>query len=273
MKRLAFILCLFFLAGCASTSGVHVWWNPTTWGRDRAATAAKIEAKQDANEAALVKQAQVENAKTIEALRAAPASRPVEVATRMAENAQALLDKAAGSITVKDLTELRVIVSNLLSENVALRATGEKQQVKAEATAAKLTEENESLKADKAESDKQLAAGYERERKLANTVRNFWFVVIGLVGLFILGNLLSIAARFVPALAMAAKVVNGVTAPLQAFALHRAEVGMQKVGHALATARDELPEMADKLTTIFDTHTDADHQRAIGAAANTAPRT
>ena len=264
---------LLMLTGCVAATSAKVWWNPLTWGKDRAASVERVAAKQDANDTALVKQAQVENAKTIEALKEAPASRPVEVASRTAENAQTLLDRAVGSITVQDLTDLRQTVANLLSENAGLRATGEKQQAKAEATAARLTAENEDLKAQQAESVKKLQAGYERERQLANTVRNFWFIGGGLALLWILGNLLSVAARFNPGLAGVSRVVNGVAAPALAFAEARAADGLQKVGHALARAREAMPEAAEKLVTILDTETDRDHQRAIGAAANTAPRT
>lgn len=276
MTRHAITLLLLagvlWISGCASAGGSKVWWNPLTWSADRAAVAARVEAKQDANDAALVKQAQVENAKTIEALKAAPVSRPVVVASRTAENAQALLDKAAGSIAVADLTALRATVANLLSENADLRAAGERSQAAAEDRAARLTAENERLKQAAAEAAANLAQAYGKERALANQVRNFYFIVGGLVGLFILGNLIRAAAPLVPALSGASRLVGAVLNPAAEYALHRAETGLAKVGHAVAEIKARAPELAGQFIATLDQHTDSDHQRAIAAAANTAPR-
>lgn len=264
---------LLVLAGCASHPGVHVWWNPLTWGTNRAATLERVDELQKENTSALTRSAQIENAKTIEALKSALPSRSVEVARRTADNAQAFLDKAVGTLTMKDFIELRKTVANLISENSELRAEGERSQAKAEATAAKLTEENESLKAAKAKAEQKLAESYEAERRLANQVRNFWFIVGGLAFLWLTGNLISVAARFYPGLSGVARAVNGVAAPALAYAEARAAQGLQKVGHALATVKEKLPAVAEQVVDIFDKHTDAEHQAAIGAAANTAPRT
>ena len=67
----------------------------------------------------------MENAKTIEALKTAPqVMRSVTVASRTANNAQLLLDKAVGSINPDDVFKLRETVAAPVSENAEVRASG-----------------------------------------------------------------------------------------------------------------------------------------------------
>lgn len=267
-------LCLL-LAGCAGPPGTHVWWNPSTWGRDRAAALQQTEARQSANQDKLNVEALRETFKTKTALAAAPQdNRAVAVAVHTNENAYSLLTLANGPLDLGQMQEDRATVAGLLSDNAELRAAAERSQAKAESAQARLSRENAALAKEHEADTAKIAEGYARERKLANTVRNFWFIVGGLAALFILGNVLRVAAPFVPALAGISKVIGAVVNPAAEFALHRAQSGLQNVGRAMAAVRDQLaPELAQKIVTIFDTHTDADQQRVIGVAANTAPRT
>lgn len=282
------LMLIMLLTGCVGDrTGGAVWWNPTTWASraapaaaDRAA--AKVDTARTAEElaaGAAVASAHKEFAKTDLALATAPDSRPVALARRTTANGLGLLDQVR-PLTAAEAAEVRQLVADLLSENAQTVAGAETRQRTAEErlaeTGRELTAARAKLEQREAELTKangQLREAYDRENALANKVRNFWFIIGGLALLWVLGNLLSVAARFNPALAGVSRIVNGVTAPAFAFAEARAADGLQKVGQALAKAREAMPEVAEKLTTIFDTQTDADHQRAIGAAANTAPRT
>lgn len=273
MKSAGLIILVLLLAGCASRSGVKVWWNPTTWGTNRAAVVDELHAKADINDAEMIRLAQIENEKTLELIKAIQEkSRAVEQALRTATNAKLLLDTANGPISMQELTELRDTVEKLLSANEALRAEGEKAQERAEAAAAVLTQRSAKLKtAINAATDK-LTASYERERALANTVRNFWFLAGAIVLVFVGGNLLSIAARFFPGLSGAARIVNGIATPALAFAEARATDGLKKLGHALTAARETMGEEAEKAVAFIDEKLDADHKLIVHKAAETAPR-
>jgi hypothetical protein len=280
-------LCLL-LAGCVGDrTGGAVWWNPTTWASrgapaaaDRAA--ARVDTARTAEQVAAdaaVQSAHKEFAKTDLALAAAPDSRPVALARRTTANGLGLLDQVR-PLTAAESAEIRQLVADLLSENAATVAAAEARQRTAEERLAAAGRDLEAARAKLEQREAELTKAngnlreaYDRENALANKVRNFWFIIGGLVVLWILGNVLSVAARFHPGLAGVSRIVNGVTAPAFAFAEARAADGLQRVGHALAKVKAAMPEAADKLVTIFDNETDRDHQRAIGAAANTAPRT
>jgi hypothetical protein len=292
-KRLAWVLTLAVLilvcmTGCVGDrTGGAIWWNPTTWAAraapaaaDRAA--AKVDTARTAEDQAAaqaVTAAHKEVAKSDLALAAAADSRPVALARRTTANALGLLDQVK-PLTAEESAEIRQLVADLLSDNAQTVAAAESKQRTAEE---KLAEAGRELTAARAKLEQReaeltkangnLREAYDRENALANKVRNFWFILGGLALFWVLGNVLSVAARFNPGLAGVSRLVNGVTAPAFAFAEARAADGLQKVGHALARAKQAMPEVADKLVTIFDTETDRDHQRAIGAAANTAPRT
>lgn len=292
MKRdyLAFALIsiavLLLLPGCASAGGGATWWNPTTW-LSRAAPAAadraaekrdEASSKADAAERSAVHAAHVEIAKTDLALVGAGEGRAVQLARRTNANALGLLNQVQ-PLTAEESAAVRQLVADLLSEKAEVVAAAERKQRAAEdqlAAAARDLEEArhklEQREAALTAANANLRAAYDRENALANQVRNFWFVAGGLALLWLGGTLLGAAARFYPPLAGVSRLVNGIAAPTLAFAEQRASAGLQRVGHALAVARERIPQVAGQITEIFDQHTDADHQRAIGAAASTAPR-
>lgn len=283
---LAFIVAMLLCAGCTTRPGGLVLWNPTTWfSRLAPAAADRAADKRDAAETkvehaadATVHAANREVAQALEVLNAAPDSRAVDLARRFTGNAHSLLNQTT-PLTVAETTTLRQLVTDLLSENAKVRAAAEKVASFQEEKNARLSAdlgaartELEKREAALTKANSNLREAYDRENALANQVRNFWFVLGLLAFLFVASQLLSVGARFVPALAPIATAANLVTAPALAFAESRARAGLEKVGHAIAKARTEIPAVAERLTDIFDQHTDADHQRAIGAAAQTAPR-
>lgn len=261
MKCAAVIVLLLALSGCAARTGTKVWWNPTTWGTDRAAAVQVAEQKLETNERSMIRAAQVEQLKTSEALAVAPASRPVEVARRTSGNAEALLAQANGAVTVGEATEAREIVTGLVSEDVAARAEAEKRQAAAEVEAADLAEWNAKLREKLADKTDALQAGYTRERQLANQVRNFWFVAIGLGALWLFGQVAGVTARVNPAFAGVSAFANGVLSPALSHAYNRAHTGLQKLGAGMDAVRKNLPEVADRVTGLLDAELDDDHKR------------
>lgn len=261
-----FIVCLLILltsSGCAATGGHSRWWNPLTWGAN---PVARVEARQEAlagNQAELVKAAQVETHKTAAALEIVPESQATEVARRTTRNAEALLASAAGPLDIAEAQRAREIARGLAQGLIE----AERDQARAEATAAKVSAENASLKAELTQAQDKLQAGYARERALANRMRNIYWIAGGLAALWLLGNVLAVAARANPALNGVSHLVNGVVNPALSVAHARAVDGLHRVGRGMRAIRTKLPQVAEQVEVILDMETDQEHQQLIAEAA------
>lgn len=287
LKTVIFAACLVAFCLCFSgcvigdKTGGAIWWNPTTWA-SRAAPAAVDRANDQRDAAAeesekakeaVIAAAQLEFAKTGEALSAAPVSRPVQLARRFNGNGLALLAQVR-PLTAEEGMELRNLVADLLSDNQTIAQNAELRQLKDEAAATKLSRQLEEAGAKLARKDEALTKvngnlreAYDRENALANQVRNFWFVIGGLALLWIGGTVLGAVAKVYPPLAPVSRAINGIAAPTLAFAEARATAGLQRIGRAMRTIKEKLPAAADQVVDIFDRETDADHQSVIGSAA------
>jgi hypothetical protein len=259
---LVLILALFVLSGCATNGGRGSRILPWNWfAPDHSTQLQTAQGKTGQAEDALVKQAQIENAKTVEALRAAPqADRAVQVASRTAANAQQLLDRAAGPVKAEDLQALHETVKNLLSENADLRATGEHQQAAAEQTQTKLAnaldaarEREATLTAKLQESDLRYQAEAEKHRRL-------WFYVYAIAGTWIALQLLAGIARFYPALQPVARIAGMVSAPAVQAGYERLT---HAVGEAISNAEKVSTATAEMLRQHLDGPMDAGDQNLI----------
>lgn len=193
-RALIFVLILL-TAGCTTGAKAH-WWSPGTWFSHSEATAVDRTAQQQdtAREEALAR-AQHAAYAVEAALAAAPASRPVEVASQFNEQAVALLDQALGAIKLEDLAKLRATVRGLLSENAAIRAAAEQDRATDAAEAAKISARLAATQAAHQAALKSLRAGFERENELANEYRNIEAVVWWFVGALIVVGALGAYAR------------------------------------------------------------------------------
>ena len=267
-RRLLLLIPVLFLTGCS------LW--PSTWrfGGSALDRNARAQAKQTAAQDAAVGGAQKAIHQAEAALQSAPAeNRPVNVAKDFVAEARQLLDQARGVPTFEQQRAWLQTVTGLLSENTALRAAAEKQRTAESAVTVDLARRL-AIATAAAERANEKALGYARESEgLADFARKLKLGFFAIIGLLLLGSVLSVAARFFPALGLASRVVNGVVAPGITFVAHRAEAGLQRVGEALSEARAALPDKAVQLTQLFDGVTDADHQKLIaaGAAAATPP--
>lgn len=252
MKRALLIaLTAVLLSGCTTTSGrsSRLW--PWNWFAPDHATQLQG-AQQDTQEIEdkISKRVQIEVAKVLEALKSAPQeNRAVKVATRAAENAQNMLNQAAGPISAEDLAALKETVQNLLSENAELRATGERQQAAAEVINTSLSgalDDSRSREKEMTEklqqSDLRYQAEAEKSRRLV-----FWGCVI--VGGWILLQLLAGVSRFFPQLAPVAQLAGMVSAPVVQSLYNRATTA---VGQAIASAEKVSTATADVLRVHLD---------------------
>jgi hypothetical protein len=98
-------------------------------------------------------------------------------------------------------------------------------------------------------------------------MRNIYWILGGLAGLWVLGNVLAMAARANPGLNAVSHVVNGVVNPALAVAHARAVDGLHRVGQGMRVIRAKLPEVAEQVETILDKETDREHQTIIHEAA------
>ncbi len=204
------------------------------------------------------------------ALASAPDSRAVVVARDFVAEAQALIDQARGAPNAAEVQRYREVVAGLLSENAAVRAAAEKQRATDSAANGELAQKLAAAMA-KAERADARALEYARDREgLADFAAKLKLGFYLLIGLLVLGTVLSVAARFVPQLGLAAKVINGVVAPGITFAAHRAQRGLQQVGAGMARLRTLATNADDLIERAFDGPIDSDHKAFISAAASAA---
>ena len=247
MPRLIAVCVLSMtLTGCSSTgagSGVK-WYNPATWasgsaGREAAAVGTKINAATDA----AIDAAQKSSHETQEALATSPASRQVDVARISNDNAVALLDQVAGPLSSKDAAAIREKVRLLVSDLADERARGEALRATDQKKDDKISSLLSDLAAQKEQSDKKLAAAFERENGMANELRNerwwswFWRIAIGATALLFAAGYIYLRLT-----------LGGLPTAL---------------GKSLATFRSADPDAANRLTGLLDIHTTPAEQDLI----------
>lgn len=165
------LLCLT-LSGCTSGGSGVRWWAPSTYFSHAPADRVdKTEAKEDKAREAVIKAAQRTAHETGIALAAAPASRPVAVATDTNASTVALLDQAAGPLSAGDVAKLRATITGLLSENAEIRAKAEAQRAKEERTIASLSADLAKAETASETAKESLRKAFERENALANELR------------------------------------------------------------------------------------------------------
>lgn len=268
--RLAGLACI--VLATALLAGCTIW--PSNWriGGSPLDKNERAQAKLTAAQEKAVLGAQAAVHKAEMSLVAAPVdNRPVNVARDFVAEARLLLDQAKGAPTYAQEMEWRELVAGLLSENSAVRAAAEKQRASDVATTSDLAHRLANATA-AAERANTRALDYAHERDgLADFAGKLKLGFFALIGLLILGSVLSLAARFMPALGLASKVVNGIVTPGITFAAHRAQLGLSKVGQGMARLRQLTTSGEDLIERAFDGVTDADHQAVIAAGAKAKP--
>ena len=266
------LLLAFLLTGCASTGGRGSRILPWNWFAPDHVTIVE-ESQQEIRDAEriAVKSAQIENAKTIEALKTAPpADRSVQVATRTAANAQSLLDTAVGSVPPAELLELRATIAQLLSENEEIRAQGEENQQAAEIRFSLQADALGELRSENAGLIEKLKVSDRKYQAQAETFRKYRFGFIALILLWLGLQLLSGASKFVPSLAPIARAAGYVTAPVLQAVNDKVHRG---IGSAIALAEKTSTATADHMRVVLNSRIDDDNQDAVrrGYEASTRP--
>lgn len=196
MRPVAACLIFLLLSGCATRTGTGVkWYAPATWfshapaDRVDAAEARENEAKKKA-----VKAAQKLAHETQIALREAPDSRPVAAATESNDTVVALLDQAADPLDAATLAALRKNVSDLLSDNAALRQSAEKLRAETQRSVASLSLALSSAQKATEAAQGKMREAFERENALANELRTerwwswFWRILLGALSVLFLAG-------------------------------------------------------------------------------------
>jgi len=234
---------LFALSGCATGTGAH-WYAPATWfSHAPAAAVDKAEGKVDTARENAVKAAQKAVHETGTALAAAPASRPVEVATESNATASALLDQAAGPLTAAELAAIRAQIAGLLSDNAALRAEAEKARSSERDTAAVLGDKLAAAESARTAAEKSLRTAFDRENALANELRTqqalFWIAAT----LALLGAVAYLYVRY---------ALGGIPVAL---------------GSAMRIIRERHPDAAKLVEPILDSYLNRHEQATVAAHA------
>jgi hypothetical protein len=235
-------LAIAILGGCATRPGA-TWWNPTTWfSGSEGRAVARLEARTDRAEAALLKEAQRTAHETSLALVTAPESRAVDVARDSASATVVALDQLAGPLTAGDVERLRAQVAGLLSEVATTRAAAEAERRLRRDELAEASAAIDRLRLDLRSAQADLQTAFTRENVLANQFRN--------------ARLALYATAAATALAIAGiaylKVAYG---------------GIpQAIGRGLTELRLRNPQAGDAATQIFDAYLNRREQRRIANA-------
>lgn len=208
------------------------------------------------------------------ALESAPTNdRPVAVAKDFVAEAQAIIDQVKGGSPAAEVAQWRSLVAGLLSENAAIRSAAEKQRIADAHKTADLSDRLAAATAAAARANSRALEYAKQSEELADFARKLKLGFFALIGLLGLGSILSIAARFVPQLGLAAKIVNGVVAPGVTYVASRAEDGLKRIGKGMASLRASSADAEAIIEKHFDGVTDADHQAIIASAASAAAST
>jgi hypothetical protein len=260
---LVVLLTLALLSG-----GCSIW--PSNWriGGTPLEREERKEKKETGARSDVLDGAQEAVHKAAMALEEAAPSRPVVVATDFVAEAQALLDQAQGAPKAGDVARWQSLVNRLLSENASVRQAAEKEREKDREHIADLAEKLADATAEKVKAQQQVKEYARENERLADWVKRAIWIGIGLAVLWVGSQVLSLAARFNPALAPFAALANSVAAPAVQFVANRAQEGLRRVGRGMDAIRATLGDKAeDFIRANFDSNTDDDHQRWIAAGS------
>lgn len=237
------LICTLTFVGCTSTGGAR-WYAPATWfsGREKKAVE-RTEEKVNTAREALLRAAQKTAHETQAAITFALPSRPVEVATEAAQQTTAALDQALGSLPTDELAALRARVAGLVSENEALRTEAEQARARERDTLGTLSQQLATTRADFAQAQRDLAAGFARENSLANEAR---------------------AAHMLKWIGTAVAVLCGLAWLYLRFALGGIPSAL---GAGLRELRAAHPSIAAVATPILDSYLNRHEQRRIARHA------
>lgn len=262
MKKLSVLVLCLTLSGCAwIPSPLRLFGDPIQHEE-------KAKKKEDAARDLIYEQARESAHKTQAALsKESNPSREVQVARDFSSETVALLDQARGPAMLADLNRWQEQVDRLCSTDPEVRMKADfersKERLENEKTSAKL---NQLEARARAAEEKELEYAKIKDRQADWLLKIAWGLGI-LAVLWVLSQVLAIAARLNPAFAGASTVLNTVAAPAVHFAYSRAVAGVKKLGEGMATIRKEMPEVAEQVTRLIDSHLDSDHKQIAAAAA------
>lgn len=237
--RIALLLFCLLQVGCTSGGGAR-WYAPATWFSSTEGKAVdKADAKVDATQETLLKEAQKSAHRTGVALETAPTSKEVDLARSEISETTTLLDQAVGPLTLSEKEKIIAQVAGLLSENEELRKAIRDEREKDRAATKKLSEKHARAQEYAARAHAQLKEAFVRENALADEAR---------------------AANAIKWIAIGGGVLAGA-----AYLYLRFMVGgiPSAVGQAMRTIRTNHPNMAPQVESIFDSLLNRNEQSEI----------
>jgi hypothetical protein len=226
------------------------------------------EAKRDDAREKLLKNAQEQAHKAATAISEPASERRDEVAKGYALETAGSLDQALGAPMAGESAQWRKVVSDLLSENSELRKKAEESEARTRRENAATSEKLAAKEAALLKAQKQVIEYAKENEGLADIVRWALFIGVGLAVLWVLAQVITIAARFNPAFGVAASLINTVAAPAANYTAQRAKAGLSALGRAVGEINEKLPAARERVVEILDQHLDEDHKRISSAARN-----
>jgi HPt (histidine-containing phosphotransfer) domain-containing protein len=258
------LFAVFALAGCAFVP------NALKFGGNPLDKVDKQKAKVEEKRAELVNTLQGNIHKAKEAMESAHTERRDEVVSDFLTESQAIIDQVNGAPAAKDASEWSSLVRRLLSENATIRAKAQAERDSDRENMAALSQ-NLARVEEKLITVQAKADEYAKERdRIADVLVKICWVVGGLAGLWVLGQVLSVAARLNPAFAGASAVVNAVAAPAVQYVATRAQKQandvLSRVGTFMAEVDKKLPDVATRIEELMDGAVDDAHKAEIRSA-------
>jgi hypothetical protein len=180
-----------------------------------------------------------------------------------------LLDQLNGPVSPAKLGEVEGYMGLLFSGDVGLAVEGLELREKRDKTISKESEVISQLRREKEELTENLKKGFERENSLANAHRaawaTFYWVMAGLVVVFLLHSVLPLLANVFPVLSGISRAVTSITSPGLTYVEKRGAKMAEALGEMLDDAKGDEKEA---LVSRLDQYLDSDHKEKVKRAKN-----
>lgn len=270
-KATVLLVSSLFLGSCSTTPGSNKSiLAPSTWFSD--APLKKMQGNdqktEEARETAL-RHVQILTLEQSIGLASLPSSPGLNHVIHSNRQSLLLLDQLSGPVSQKKQREVEGYMGLLFSGDTEKVEDGVSLREKRDRTVGRDSETIETLRREKQELTENLARGFERENSLANAHRSAWatfyWVLSGLVGVFILHAVLPLLANVFPVLSGLSRTVTAITSPGLTYIEKRGSRMAEALGEML---HDAKPEESEAMTASLDKYLDADHKRKVREAKN-----
>lgn len=193
----------------------------------------------------------------------------IKIVNQRLSGFQAQIDAANATLASKD-AELQAVTRER-NDFKAIIPELKVQVANADTKAAKLEAKATALSYKVNEWANKKLAEEAKSSSIQSQLEKYTLILMAVIGIWLLGPILTFLSKFAPSLAAPAKAINAT----MSYVLHRQTAEDQKtieeyqtaVGKAIGQIRAELPDVADKVRNIFDTYTTPKQQEQIKTVA------